>query len=422
MKFDTIIIGGGLSGLVAGIKLAQHRRTVAIISTGQSALHFCSGSFGLLGKINGNTVEYPLAAIGALQPSHPYSRMGVERVASLADEVPTFFAETGITLKGSCLANHLHMTPLGILKHAWLTMNDYLTWSSDAPSGIHTCVIAGIKGFPDFYPGYISKGLEGMGISCRTTIIEIPEVERLRKSSGEMRASSIARILHGPVLEAFATELNKVSADADVVFIPAVVGFDSEEHLQRLRRMVARPLYCVPVTPMSVGGLRAQITLRRHFERLGGTYLLGDNAVRGVMDKGATPRMSAVETASLGEDSLNADTFVLATGGIFSRGIVAEPHRIYEPLLGLDVEAPADRDSWYNANFFASQPYMSYGVSTDETFRALLGGKPIENLYACGAVLGGCDALKEESGAGVAILTAMQVADNILAHKASHKI
>jgi len=45
MKFQTIIIGGGLSGLIAGIKLLKAGRKVAIISSGQSALHFCSGSF-----------------------------------------------------------------------------------------------------------------------------------------------------------------------------------------------------------------------------------------------------------------------------------------------------------------------------------------------------------------------------------------
>lgn len=40
MKFDTIIIGGGLSGLTAAITAAEQGQHVAIISSGQSALHF----------------------------------------------------------------------------------------------------------------------------------------------------------------------------------------------------------------------------------------------------------------------------------------------------------------------------------------------------------------------------------------------
>ena len=49
MKYDIIIIGGGLSGLTAGITLAQAGRRVCIVSAGQSSLHFHSGSFDLLG-------------------------------------------------------------------------------------------------------------------------------------------------------------------------------------------------------------------------------------------------------------------------------------------------------------------------------------------------------------------------------------
>ena len=48
MKFDTIIIGGGLSGLTAGITLAEHGQKCLMVSAGQSALHFFAGSFELL--------------------------------------------------------------------------------------------------------------------------------------------------------------------------------------------------------------------------------------------------------------------------------------------------------------------------------------------------------------------------------------
>lgn len=76
MKFDYIIIGGGLCGLSAGIRLAEQGKKTAIVSSGQSALHFCAGSFGLLGKNGDKTVLNPLEELDRLPEKHPYRLMG----------------------------------------------------------------------------------------------------------------------------------------------------------------------------------------------------------------------------------------------------------------------------------------------------------------------------------------------------------
>ena len=57
---------------------------------------------------------------------------------------------------------------------------------------------------------------------------------------------------------------------------------------------------------------------------------------------------------------------------------------------------------------------MSFGVATDASFHATLNGVAVENLYAAGSVIGGCNSMKEGSGAGVAVLSSLHVASLIL--------
>ena len=205
-------------------------------------------------------------------------------------------------------------------------------------------------------------------------------------------------------------QLRRAAADASAVIMPAVVGMRDEKPLAELERLTGKKIFYVPTTPMSVTGMRQQAMLRRYFEHLGGVYMLGDKVTEGRI---ADATLKTLSTVSLGADSLSADQFVMATGSFFSSGLVARPDSIRASVFDLDVDAPADRSKWYSKQVFDEQPYMSFGVHTDGSFRVSKDGKTIDNLYAVGAILGGCNSLKEESGAGVAILTALTVAKAI---------
>ena len=124
MRFDTVIIGGGLAGLICGIRLAKQGERCAIISLGHSALHFSSGSLELLGALpDGSAVVSPADALDALRqmaPEHPYARYSRERFLALAAEGTTLMQEAGVATFGSAEQNHYRLTPVGAMKPAYL--------------------------------------------------------------------------------------------------------------------------------------------------------------------------------------------------------------------------------------------------------------------------------------------------------------
>ena len=132
-------------------------------------------------------------------------------------------------------------------------------------------------------------------------------------------------------------------------------------------------------------GLSLHNASRREFSAAGGTLLAGDRVVCGRFE---ADRLVAVRTEKLGDVELEAENFVLATGKYFSKGIVADMDRVYEPLFGLDVEFEEDRTKWFDPSFAAPQKFLEFGVKSDGG-RAVKDGKAIANLFPAGEVLAG---------------------------------
>lgn len=411
MKFDTIIIGAGLSGLVCGIESAKAGRRTAIVTTGQSALHFWSGSFEFLCKHDGREViDNPLGIAGKLPESHPYRLLGIDRTEKLLGRVAPLLAEAGIKVSGSLKRNHYRLTPFGFVKPAWLTLDDYLALDRiDNLKGKKVAVV-NIYSYLDFYPRFIANGLKKLGVESVVTGVNIPDLDALRASTTEMRSTNIARFLYGDAIDRLAAEINRVSADTDAVIMPAVLGMFSDDPVRRLREGVDRKIFFMATTPASVPGVRCQLSLRDYFMRLGGTFMPGDTVTKGIV---SNHRLERVYTENFGDIPLEAENFSISTGSFFGHGLIATIDRIYEPVLGLDLNVSGGRTEWYDKNVYSPQPYMEFGVTTDESFRPALKGETIDNLYATGALLGGFNALHEGSGAGITLATALSAAANI---------
>lgn len=413
MRYDVVIIGGGLSGLTCGIRLQEAGKNCAIISAGQSALHFSSGAFDFLNKLpDGTRVMHPLDAIKRLGGNHPYRKIGEEKIREYVADVQDWFGKSGIVLHGDVEKNHYCLSPIGIIKSAWLSFDDFEPLETADAFPYKRVAVANFAGFIDFYPRFIADALAEKGVECRIEILNIPAVEKLRTNPTEMRSANIARVFDSEAqLENLLTLINDLSEEVDAVILPAVFGLSSVYPLEYIRKYSEKPVFFISPVPPSVPGIRVQKRLQERFVELGGTFFLGDTVEKAFFD-GDT--VIGITTNNHSDIQFYAEQYVLASGSFFSKGIISRSNEIYEPVLNADVEYDSQRDNWFCKNVFDVQPYMSYGVKTDTGFHPLRDGVPVRNMFAIGSVLSGYNPLEEGCGSGVAILTALHVANTIL--------
>ena len=414
MKFDTVIIGGGLSGLICGIRLQKAGKKCAIVSAGQSAMHFSSGSFDLLGRLpDGTDVDKPLEALKSLPEDHPYSILGEEKVRKYAEEASAFLNGCGIKVDGDAAVNTWRISPTGERKPSWLTLGDFTALKTKDEKIGNKALIVNILGYLDFNTKFLADSFERQGTICRISSVKLEEMERLRKNPSEMRATNIARVMdRDGVWEKAAEQVKGMLKDEDIVVLPAVFGLKDGSVIEKICEAIGVKTVFVSTMPPSVPGIRTQMTLKAEFERAGGRFLMGDTVVDADFNEDGT--VKSIGTQNFGSIRLYADNFVIATGSFFTKGLIATPDRIFEPVFGVDLSYAEGRDQWFDRNFWNKQNYISYGAKVSKFLHASIDGKPIANLYAIGSIIAGSNTLYEGCGGGIALLTALAAADSIL--------
>lgn len=422
MNFDTVIIGSGLAGLTLGIRLQKQGKRCAIINNGQPAMDFSSGSMDLLSRLpNGEAVrdfDTGLTALCSQSPMHPYRILGKQTVLAKMAE---FLREFDLGLQGENGQNHLRVTPLGAIVPAWLSAPGVPTLNfADERAAYNRIAVLGIEGYHDFQPQMLADNLKQQVqfAHCEicTGFLRIPELDRLRENSREFRSVNIAQTLEYKLsFHDLAGEIKEAAAGSDAVFLPACFGLDSAELFNQLRKAVGLPLFELPTLPPSLLGIRLHKQLRSRFEQAGGVMLNGDRALRAEFDG---DRVTRIYTHIQREMPVSASHFVLASGGFFSNGLVAEFERICEPVFNADIAEneqfnAADRLSWTHHRFSAPQPYQSAGVIINEKCQVQKCGRFLQNLYAAGNVIGGYNGLELGCGSGVAVVTALVAAEQI---------
>ncbi len=393
---DVVVIGAGLAGLSAALRLAQRGRRVTVVATGEGGLQLSQGTIDVLGHAP-DRLTRPWDGFESLPAEHPYTQLGAE---SVREAVRWLRDELGPELLvGGLQQNYLLPTAVGALRPTALAQP-----SMTAADGASSYAVVGVRQLKDF-PADLLAG----NLGCAAAWIDLPA----RPGEPDPSGLAYARALETPQFAArFAATVAAAAPAGDVVLLPAVLG-TRPGTWRRIADTIGRPVAEVPLPPPSVAGLRLRDALMARVRTEGVRVIVGAR-VTGFTTDGV--RIASVRTAAAGGPrDLIATDVVLATGGFASGAIEVDSRGVIsETVFGLPLSAK-DANVLIGPDYWAPHPLFAVGVRTD------LWGRPVHpdatvvhpNLYAAGDIIAGAQRWVEKSGDGIAVASAVRAADSI---------
>jgi glycerol-3-phosphate dehydrogenase subunit B len=416
MTFDAVVIGAGLAGLTAALRLAEEGRRVLIVAKGVGATHLAPGTIDVLGYLDG-PVENPARALPefvAANPEHPYGRVSVETIRASIEWFGARLGDHGY--RGGLDENLLLPTAVGVAKPTALVPETMA--AGDLRTG-GRYVFVGLRGLKDFYPAYLADNLararlrSGGSVSARAVELELP-------LGGEGDVSSVGfarRFEQAEFRNVVVRELRRLVVPGEIVGFPAVLGLaHAREIRHELETGLRHPVFEVPTLPPSVQGLRVFETMTAALRRQGGRVVVGSTVVGAESTRN---RLEAVVTETAGRPlTYRARSFVLATGGFPSGGLRLDAYgKVQETVFALPLAGvPGPERALTDPGYLDDHALSRVGVAVDERLRPVDGdGEPAyENLHAAGATIGGAVPWREASGNGLSLATGYAAASAIL--------
>lgn len=419
MSHDAIVIGTGMAGLVAAVRLAQEGARVLVLAKGVGSTHLCPSTIDVLGY-GPQQIERPRGALGALveaNPGHPY---GLIDTSVLDAAVEWFKAQMAggplapYAYVGTLEENKLLPTAIGAAKPSAVVPETMAAGDLRGGARLH---IVGFRKLKDFHSALVADNVSrtdvGGPVQARSAELGLPETGRV-----DLNSLALARHFDDPAFRSavVAQIVRRLSAEERVGF-PAVLGIkDPHGAWADLEHRLGRPVFEIPTLPPSVPGMRVFATLREALRRAGGEVILNAEVVGPALENG---RLVGVR-ANLGRREVvhPAEHVVLASGGFASGGLELDSRwTARERALGLPVAGvPAPGEPRFTDAYFDEQPLSRAGVAVDRELRPVgAGGEPVyDNVRVAGATLAGAVPWREKSGDGISVATGYRAAELIL--------
>lgn len=388
IDYDAVVIGGGMSGLMAGIHLLEQGHSVAVVSRGDPAVCLSTGCINVCG-----TGMDPLAGVDALPDEHPYHLAGREKIRAALDRFSEIMTDMRLPYAGNAEENRAIITPLGTDKLTCLVPRTMETAPRNPDEYIH---VVSFKGLKDFYPSYITSGRKNAGFS-------------LYDAGVTTTMGIAARFEDRQFLSEFIAWLKGLEIPDGKLAFPAVMGLEHPlSIMQEIQIQVERWGFEIPTLPPSLPGIRLFKGLKRAFQAKGGDVYWG-SPIASVERSAKSIEAVTIETKGR-STRVNGQAFILATGSFVSGGLFALRNEIQETVFNLPVTDPGPRDGWFNRDFFTpGHAVERAGIRVGRDFRPLEG--TLENLFVCGSILAGSEVMKYGCGHGLALATGLAAAE-----------
>lgn len=410
----TVVIGAGLAGLCAALRLQQAGRDVTLVTAGIGGLQLGQGSLDVLGYAPERVGE-PLAAMrdfAAAHPEHPYAHFTPEFVGRAVEWLARLVGPA--YLVGRASRNRMLPTALGAIRPTALVPPSF---EGGEVRGGAPVVLVGLDRLKDFYPRLAAENLDRQR-DARGEALQVRAVHvDFEARPGEVDTSGVntARALdQAQARERIANLVGPELRDGEAVGFPAVLGLRDATAWRDVATRLAHPVFEVALQPPSVPGMRLNERLTSLAKRAGVRVVLGPRVLAYDAQGG---RIASVTLDTAGhERAVAGDQFVLATGGFESGGLRLDSHgRVSEAVFDLPV-AGAEGELLTPDYRGADQPLFRCGLRVDDAMHPLdRGGRPaFDNLYAAGGLLAGAMRWREKSGDGIAVASAWRAAETIV--------
>ncbi len=403
---DVIVIGGGLSGIFAAITAAKRGRQVLLVTKGVGAIAIGGGTIDMLGyDAAGVPVRSPWDAMTHLDPDHPYSLIGRQTVEQATQAFLELCAAQGYPYGGNLQENQWIPTALGRVKPSCLVP---LTMNAAHLKAAQDVAVVEVKGLKDYSARIIADGLaQCPGYRKKYSVVTLKTgIEDGR----DLTALDVARWLDTEKgRKSCIEQLSQSVRPHSVILLPPVLGTRPDYELfNKLEQATQCHVLETVGLPPAVTGFRLRRLLVKCMTQLKVRMIEQSNVVRATVANG---RCTGIVTGNLDrERSYQAESFILASGGLFGGGLQARPGQVLEGIFNLPVHVPAENDQWSNETLFftSGQPFAKFGVKVDARLRPVdeAGKVLLENVFIAGKTLAGYDYCFEKSGNGVALATA----------------